>query len=141
MTDISRIMVVLTPEADEPWVVDAAAQLARETDAGVTVLAVDDVESERYETIPREESLAQAQQLAARAQERLTDVGVEATALARSGPALETVLEEADAGAADIIVVGASQRPAIVERVLGSLPIQLIQRSRRQVLVVTQPAA
>lgn len=140
MKEIRRILVALSPESDQPWVLDAAAQLARETQAEAVVLAVDDVESQRYETLPRSETLARAQQLAAHARESLEATGVRTTALARSGAAVDTVIEEAEAQDADLIVVGASQRPALVERMLGSLPLELIQRSGRQVLVVTQPA-
>jgi nucleotide-binding universal stress UspA family protein len=40
---------------------------------------------------------------------------------------------------ADLIVVGSSTRGRLAERLLGSVPLSLVQRSRRPVLVVTEP--
>lgn len=54
---------------------------------------------------------------------------------------MQTVIEVAAEEDADLIVVGGGQRPALVERLLGSVPLELIQRAGRQVLVVTPPAA
>ena len=45
----------------------------------------------------------------------------------------------ADEQQADLIVVGSSTRPAVAERLLGSVPLELIKRSARPVLVITQP--
>ena len=38
-----------------------------------------------------------------------------------------------------MIVVGSSARSRSAERVLGSVPLELIQRSKRPVLVIAQP--
>ena len=58
-----------------------------------------------------------------------------------SGRPLERILEFADSQAADLIVVGSSTRPPVAQRLLGSVPLDLISRSPRPVLVVTHPAA
>ena len=42
---MESILVVIEPELDAPWVLDAAAELARETGGKVALVAVDDVES------------------------------------------------------------------------------------------------
>lgn len=137
---MKRIVLVSTAGADEPWLVTPTAQLAEETGADVTVLAVDDVESQRYAALPRSELLSQAQATAQRLADLLAETGVAATPVARSGPAAAAAAEFADEVDADLIVVGSSGRHGVVKRLLGDLPLALVQRSRRQVLVVTEPA-
>ena len=41
---------------------------------------------------------------------------------------------------ADLIVVGGSTRSAVAQRLLGDVPLELVQRSRRPVLVVSAPS-
>ena len=84
---MKRILVVSAAGLDEAWVAEPAAQLAQETGAAVTVLVVDDVESQRFTTLPRDELLRQAGVSADRIVERLAEAGVEATPVARAGPA------------------------------------------------------
>jgi nucleotide-binding universal stress UspA family protein len=136
---MKRILVVSTVGADEPRLVGPAAQLAKETGAEVHVLAVDDVESQRFETLPRDELLRQAQETAERTAGRLAEHGVAATPVARSGPAAETAIAYGDEIDADLIVVGSSRKPGMMRRLLGSLPFDLVRHSGRQVLVVTEP--
>jgi nucleotide-binding universal stress UspA family protein len=136
---MKRILLVSTAGADEPWLVSPAAQLAEETGAEITVLAVDDVESQRFAALPRAELLSQAQETAQRVVDRLAETGVAATPVARSGPAVSTAIAFADEIEADLIVVGSTRRGGVVKRLLGSLPLDLVQRSGRQVLVVTEP--
>ncbi len=138
---IERILVIAVAGMDQPWVVGPAAQLASETGAAVTVLGVDDVESQRFEALPRRESVELARAAAERTGERLAEAGVAAEVAVQSGAAAETVIDFADKLEADLIVVGGSSRPAFVERLLGSLALDLVQHSGRQVLVVTEPAA
>ena len=132
---IERILVVSVGGRDEPWLAAPAAELVRETGAAVTVLGVDDVESQRFETLPRSELIALARQTA----ERLAQAGAPAEIAVRSGPASDSVIEFADELPADVIVVGGGVRPPVVERLLGSLALDLVQRSGRQVLVVAAP--
>lgn len=135
-----RILVVSTAGADEPWLVGPTQQLAEETGAELTVLAVDDVESQRFEQLPRDETVRQASETAERLADLLAEAGSAATPVARSGPAAPTAIEYADEIDADLIVVGSSRRKrGVVQRLLGSLPLDLVQRSGRQVLVVTEP--
>ncbi|HEU0018920.1 MAG TPA: universal stress protein [Thermoleophilaceae bacterium] len=134
-----RILVVSTAGADEPWLAQPVAQLAEETGAAVTVLVVDDVETQRFAALPRDELLREAGVTADRLVERLAEAGVEATPVARSGVAADAAIELADEIDADLIVVGSSRRHGVVKRLLGSLALDLVQRSGRQVLVVTPP--
>ena len=138
---IERILVVSVAGLDEPWLVGPAAQLARETDAQVTVLGVDDVESQRFETLPRAESIELARAAALQTVERLAEAGVTAESSVVSGPAADTVIDIADEHGADLIVVSGRTRGPLMERLLGSLALDLVQRSGRQVLVVTPPGA
>ena len=72
---MKRILIVSTADVDEPWLTGPAAQLATETGAEVTVLAVDDVESQRFEALPREEHLERARRTAQRLDADLIVVG------------------------------------------------------------------
>jgi nucleotide-binding universal stress UspA family protein len=141
MSTIDRIVVAQDVEHEELWVIDAAIQLADETEAEIVVVVVDDVESQRFEALPRSELAARASERATLAQERLAGAGARGRAVARSGPTVPTVIEVAAEEDADLIVVGGGQRPALVERLLGSVSLELIQQAGRQVLVVTPPAS
>jgi nucleotide-binding universal stress UspA family protein len=136
---MKRLLVVSTAGADEPWLIAPAAQLAQETGAQTTVLVVDDVESQRFEPLPRDAHILRAAETAERIAGLFAEAGVGAEQLVRSGPAADTAIEVADELGADLIVVGSSPRRAKLKRLVGSLPFELVQRSGRQVLVVTEP--
>ena len=126
---------------DEPWVVDAAAHLARACSATVAVVSVDEVELERLSSLPRSVHTAQAAEVTAAAVERLLEAGVQASGTVLHGLARDQILAFADAQSADLIVVGSTNRPPVATRLLGSTPLALISRSRRPVLVVPRPEA
>jgi nucleotide-binding universal stress UspA family protein len=136
---VKRILVVAVAGKVEPWLVAPVAQLAKETKAEVTVLGVDDVESQRFEPLPRDVRVSEAEETARRLAGLLAEEGVGATAMARGGPAAPTAIEFANEVDADLVVVGSSRRHGIAERLLGSLPFELVRSSGRQVLVVTGP--
>jgi nucleotide-binding universal stress UspA family protein len=136
---VKRILVVSTTGVDEPWLANPVAQLAEETGAEVTVLVVDDVESQRFAALPRDELLRQARATAERIVTHFGEAGVESTPVARPGPAAETAIEFAEEIGADLIVVGSSRHRGVVRRMLGSLALDLVQRAGRQVLVITAP--
>jgi len=137
---MKRILIVATAGLDEPWLVTPAAQLAEETGAEVTVLVVDDIETQRFTAVPRAEVIGQADATARRLADGLREAGVEATPVTRAGPAVATAIDFAEEIDADLIVVGSSRRHGVVKRLLGSLALDLVQRSGRQVLVVTAPS-
>jgi nucleotide-binding universal stress UspA family protein len=56
-----------------------------------------------------------------------------------SGRVVRALLLFAEEHDADLIVAGASTRGPIARRLLGTVPIELIRRARRPVLVVTPP--
>ncbi|MET0426594.1 MAG: universal stress protein [Actinoplanes sp.] len=134
-----RIVLAAKPEADEPWVTDAAVDLARQTGASIAVVAVDEVELERLASVPRSVYTERAEQAAATAAGRLTEAGIEATHTVLPGRAVERILEFAETQQADLIVVGSSTKPAVAQRLLGSVPLSLIKRSARPVRVITHP--
>ena len=137
---MKRILVVSTAGLDEPWLVTPTAQLAEETGADVTVLVVDDIETQRFTAVPRAEVIGEAEATARTLADGLREAGVDATPVTRAGPAVATAIDYADAIDADLIVVGTSRRHGVVKRLLGSLALNLVQRSGRQVLVVTEPS-
>jgi len=134
-----HIVVAAKPEADQPWVAEAVAGLAKQTSATVAVVSVDEVELERLAAVPRSVFTQQAEQAASTMVRRLTELGVPATQTVLPGRALPGIIEFADEQKADLIVVGSSSRPAVTERLLGSVPLDLIKKSSRPVLVITHP--
>jgi nucleotide-binding universal stress UspA family protein len=134
-----HIVVAAKPDADQPWVTDAVARLAKQTGATVAVVAVDAVELERFSPAPRSVFVQGAREAVDTAIRRLADVGVEASGTVLPGRPLDRIMEFAEQQQADVIIVGASTRPAMAERLLGSVPLQLIEKSSRPVLVITHP--
>jgi nucleotide-binding universal stress UspA family protein len=136
---LMHIVVAVKPEADQPWVTDAAADLAKQTGATVSVVSVDEVELERLAAAPRSVFTQAAERAAAAVADRLASAGVEVTKSVLPGRPVQAILDFADQQNADLIMVGSSSRPAVAERLLGSVPLDLIKQSRRPVTVVTHP--
>ncbi len=61
------------------------------------------------------------------------------TADVRPGKVVPGVLMFAEEHDADLIVVGASTRGPVAQRVLGDVSLELVRRSRRPVLVIAPP--
>ena len=134
-----RIVVAAKAGADQPWLADAAAELAQQTGAAVSVVSLDGVDVEALATLPRSEYRALAETTVNALVERLTAAGVEAEGDVRSGPVVAGVRVYAEEKDADVIVCGASTKGRLARRVLGSVPVELIQRARRPVLVISPP--
>ncbi len=134
-----HLVLAVPAEDDRTWVAEAAADFARKAGATVAVLCVDEVELERLAPVPRSVFAEAAAAAAAAATELLVAAGVAATATVRSGLARDQILAFAEQEQADVVVVGASTRPAVATRLLGSTPLALLARSPRPVLVVTRP--
>jgi nucleotide-binding universal stress UspA family protein len=137
--DDMHIVLAAKPDADQPWIIDAVARLAKQTSATVSVLAVDQVELERFSPAPRSVFVQGAREAAELAVQRLAALGISAQATVLPGRPLDRIISFAAEQEADVIVVGASTRPAVAERLLGSVPLQLIEKASRPVLVITQP--
>jgi nucleotide-binding universal stress UspA family protein len=136
---MQRIVVAAKAGADEPWVADAAADLARQTGAAATVVSVDGLELEALSPTPRAEFASRARESAEALALRLRAAGIEAGAETRSGPVVPGLLLYAEEHDADVIVVGASSRGRVASRLLGDVPLELVQRSRRPVLIIARP--
>lgn len=135
-----RIVVAAKPDADQPWVATAVAGLAKQTGASVAVVSVDQVELERLAAAPRSLFTQAAELAAATMARRIGEAGiVEVTHAVVPGRPLQGIMDYAEQQKADLIVVGATSRPAVTERLLGSVPLDLVQKSARPVLVITHP--
>ena len=138
---MKRIVVAAKAGADQPWLADAAADLAEEIDAEVAVVSLDGLELEALSTIPRSELARDAEAAARQVAERIGKAGITATAAHRAGPVVRGVLVFAEEQDADLIVVGAASRGPVARRMLGTITTRLVERSRRPVLVITPPVS
>jgi nucleotide-binding universal stress UspA family protein len=136
---MQRIVVAAKAGDEQPWVADAAARLANQTGAAVDVVSVDGVDLEALSPLPRDEYAALARQAVDDTVARLAQDGVEATGAVRPGRIAPGILVYAEERRADVIVCGASSRGRIATKLLGSVPLELLEHSRRPVLVVTPP--
>ena len=136
---MDRIVVAAKAGADQPWLADAAAELAKQTGAAVSVVSMDGLDVEALSPTPRSEFMQAAEQSVNGFLERLREAGVEAVGEARAGSVTRGVLLFAEEKDADVIVTGASTKGRVARRVLGSVPMELISRARRPVLVITPP--
>jgi nucleotide-binding universal stress UspA family protein len=131
-----RIVVAAKAGADQRWLADAAAELSQQTGAEVSVVSLDGLEIEALSTLPRSEFREAAEQTVQGIVERLRGAGIQAEGDVRSGAVVRGVLLYAEEKDADVIVCGASTKGRVARRVLGSVPVELIQRARRPVLVI-----
>ena len=134
-----RIVVAAKAGADQPWLADAAADLAHQTGASVSVVSLDGLDVEALSATPRSEFTELAETTVGGIVERLRAAGVEAEGDVRPGLVTPGVLLYAEEKDADVIVCGASTKGRVARRVLGSVPVALIQRARRPVLVISPP--
>jgi nucleotide-binding universal stress UspA family protein len=134
---MQRIVVAAKAGSDQPWLADAAAELAQQTGAQVSVVSLDGLDVEALSPTPRSEFHETAQQAVDGFVERIVAAGVKADGDVRSGLVVPGVLLYAEEKDADVIVCGASTKGRVARRVLGSVPVELIGRARRPVLVIT----
>ena len=132
-------MVAAKAGSDQPWLADAAAELAGQSGGKVDVVSADGIDLEAFSTLPRSEAAEPARRTAEAIAERIRAAGAEATAHTLSGQVVRSVLLFAEEHDADVIVCGGSTRGAVARRLLGDHSLQLIRRSRRPVLVITPP--
>jgi nucleotide-binding universal stress UspA family protein len=138
---MKRIVVAAKAGAEEPWLADAAANLAQQTGADeVAVVSVDGVDVEMGAPMPREEYANMARESAERIAEQIRASGVQTTADVRPGKVVRGVLVFAEEKDADLILVGASRRGPVAKRLLGDVSLELVSRSRRPVMVIAPPS-
>jgi nucleotide-binding universal stress UspA family protein len=136
---MQRIVVAAKAGAEEPWLAEAAANLAEQTGATVAVVSVDGLDVEMGSTLPRSEYTERAQRSAEAIAEAVRAAGIEAEAAVRPGRVVGGVLVFAEEQDADLILVGASNRGAVAKRFLGDVSLELVRRSRRPVMVISPP--
>ena len=136
---MQRIVVAAKAGAEQPWLADAAAQLAQQTGAEIEVVSVDGLELEGLSTVPRAELAAQAKETVDAMLARLRELGVQATGQVLPGRVVRGILVYAEEREADMIVSGASTRGPVASRLLGNVPLELVQKARRPVLVISPP--
>src|SRR4051812_15950174 len=118
-----HIVVAAKPDTDQPWLTDAVTGLVRQTGATVAVVSADEGELERLAAVPRGVYADRARRAAETAVRRLAGSGIEATSAVVPGRPLQAIMDFADQQRADLVVVGSSSRPAVAERLLGSVPL------------------
>ena len=137
---MKRIVVAAKAGADQPWLADAAVDLAQELSADVAVVSLDGLELAALSTVPRETLAASAAEAASRLADRIAGAGVTVCAEHRAGPVVPGVLVFAEEQDADVIVVGATTRGRVARRMFGTVTARLVERSRRPVLVISPPS-
>jgi nucleotide-binding universal stress UspA family protein len=137
---MERIVVAAKAGAEQDWLAQAAAELATQSGAVVDVVSADGVELEALSTIPRDAAAEPAREAAEAMAARVRAHGAEAQPHTLHGPIVRSVLLFAEDRDADLIVAGASTRGPVARRLLGDVPIELIRRARRPVLVITPPS-
>jgi nucleotide-binding universal stress UspA family protein len=133
------IVVAAKPATDQEWLAEAAAQVAQQTGATARVVSLDGLDVEALSPMPRSEFAADARASAEAVAAGIRAAGVEATAETRPGSAVRGILLYAEEQDADLIVVGATSRGRVAQRLLGAVPLELVSRSRRPVMVVSAP--
>ena len=137
---MQHIVVAAKAGSDQPWLADAAADLSHQTGASVSVVSLDGLDMEALSTTPRSEFHDAAQRAVDGFVERLSAAGVTADAEVRPGKVSRGILLFAEEKEADAILVGASTKGKVARKVLGSVPVELIQRARRPVIVISPPS-
>ena len=136
---MQRIVVAAKAGAEQPWLAQAAAELAGQSGAVVDVVSADDVDIEGLSPLPRDAAAEPAEAAAEAIAALLRERDVQAQAHTLHGPIVRSVLLFAEHRDADLIVCGASTRGPVARRLLGDVPLELIRRARRPVLVITPP--
>lgn len=146
MTTLNRILALTDLSAPARHAADRAARLARETGATLTLLHV--LPQAALDTLRQWLGPAPAQQVHDDAQRQLLQLAAELAGARHAvvdtrltgGSVLDEVDHEADALAADLVVLGARGTSFLRRLVLGTTAERLLRRTTRPLLVVRQSA-
>ena len=122
---MERIVVAAKAGTDQPWLADAAAELAHQTGAAVSVVSLDGLDVEALSPTPRAEFTELAETTVNGFLEHLAPPG-SGRRPCPHGLVVPGVLLFAEEHDADVIVCGASTKGRVARRVLGSVPVDLI---------------
>ena len=104
------------------------------------MVSLDGLEMEAFSTLPRSElDRARRRPPPTPSPSASARPASSATAESRPGPVVRGILTYAEEKEADLILVGASSRGPVASRFFGSVPMSLVQRSRRPVVFLTHP--
>ena len=120
---LQRIVVAAKAGAHQPWLAEAAADLAQQTGAAVLDGVARRPRRRGALPTPRAEFQAQAKATVDAFLEHLRAAGGEAEGEVRSGSVAPGILLYAEEKDADLIVCGASSKRRVARRVLGSVPV------------------
>jgi len=134
------VALAVKPGEVTSWLVEAAASLAAATDATVTVLAVDGLAVGARSAVPLDEIARRAEQAARSAAVSLAELGAPVgETVVLPGTPQPTLLKWLARGECDLVIVGATHRGSVGERVLGSVPQRLLRHAPVPVAVVPRP--
>ncbi|MEJ2695505.1 MAG: universal stress protein [Candidatus Sulfobium sp.] len=147
---ITKILVATDGSKTAVNAVKYAADLARQTGAGVVLLSVIDKNSVIAQSIPAfstpthitesvEDYMRRAAEAYLSAAEKLCrKKGVEAGSIIRSGHPVEEIVKEAGKSKADLIVIGSQGKSALESAVLGSTTYGVIHSGTKTPVLVTK---
>ncbi len=138
---LDRVLVPTDGSERSRAAVDRAVELAREVDAEVTVLSVMEeaaVEAEAYGGVPAEEgsARARAEDAAVEMAEHAAAADVDADPVLKAGDPAETIVDYADSGGFDVVVMGTRGLGGVERMLLGSVTDEVVRTSRAPVLTV-----
>jgi nucleotide-binding universal stress UspA family protein len=152
MTRFGTILVATDGSDDSDAAVDAALDLAHDTNGRLLVLSVvpegsgeasDDGDRADADAEPpardEDEEVIEANDLTNDVVDHAVEWGIEATPLVWEGEPADAILAAAASEGADVIVIGSSGKSGVGRMLMGSVSDDVIRRSVVPVMVVRAP--
>lgn len=151
MTRFGTILVATDGSDDSDAAVEAALDLAHDTNGRLLVLSVvpevqRDVSDEEGAADPAaepptrdDEEVIEANDLTNDVVDHAVEWGIEATPLVWEGEPADAILAAAESEGADVIVIGSSDKSGVGRMLMGSVTDDVIRRSPVPVMVVGAP--
>lgn len=152
MTRFGTILVATDGSDDSDAAVEAALDLAHDTNGRLLVLSVvpeasgdaaeaggDDGTAAEPPSRDEDEEVIEANDLTNDVVDHAVEWGLEATPLVWEGEPADAILAAAESEGADVIVIGSSGKSGVGRILLGSVSDDVIRRSSVPVMVVRAP--
>ena len=152
MTRFGTILVATDGSDDSDAAVDAALDLAHDTNGKLLVLSVvpeasgdasDDGAGSDADAEPpprdEDEEVIEANDLTNDVVDHALEWGIEATPLVWEGEPADAILAAAESEGADVIVIGSSGKSGVGRMLMGSVSDDVIRRAPVPVMVVRAP--